>query len=173
MTRIPDDKIKLRIAWWNINKRLYLHNTTNKNLFSCVLDSDYDFVFFSETNLDYVSLPKIENYVLFSDPNVSKCSYGGTCWYIKKKLAKHVFGVEYHASFISFRLDLVPKNVFIGSYIQPEGARYFNPIMFSDLASFIQDARSNGLTPYVGGDFNSRPGNFNIHHGTNTQDIDM
>ena len=49
--------------------------------------------------------------------------------------------------------------MFFGIYIQPEGARYFNPNMFSVLASEIMNCHEEGITPYIGGDFNSRIGN--------------
>ena len=161
MTTIPDNVIQIRVAWWNVNKKFYLQEKTNQKLFSCVFDSKYDLVFLSETNLDYNSLPEIEGYVLISDPSVVKCNHGGLAWYIKASLAKHVFDINYKQCYISLRVDLFPKLVFIGAYIQPEGGRYFDPTMFSDVANITETARRKGLIPYVGGDFNSRLGDLN------------
>ena len=145
-----------------------MHGNLNKNLFSCVFSSNYDFIFLSETNLAYKSLPTIKNYVLFSDLKDQNCSFGGIAWYIHEKLAKHVFDIVYNVCFISFRIVLAPKYVFIGVYIQPEGARYFCQNMFSSLTKFIVVTIAKGYIPYVGGDLNSRVGNINLLVPDNT-----
>ena len=69
-----------------------------------------------------------------------------------------MFHIRYSDSHISFQLDNTPGYEFFGVYIQPEGARYFDPFMFSSLASAIISSRENGMIPFIGGDFNSRIG---------------
>ena len=86
------------------------------------------------------------------------CSFGGIAWYVKDGLAKHVFRVQYNQAYISFRLDFAPEYVFIGVYIQPEGGRYFSVNMFADVGTCLMECSESGLTPFVGGDFNCRPG---------------
>ena len=44
--------------------------------------------------------------------------------------------------------------MFFGVYIQPDGARYFDPDMFADLASSLLECHEKGLVPYICGDFN-------------------
>ena len=115
-------------------------------------------IFVSETNLGYDALPTFKDYALIADPSLKSCSHGGIAWYVKHFLAKHIFQVVYNTAFISFRIDIVPDVVFIGVYIQPEGGRYFNVNMFSDLGALLVEYREKGITPFIGGDFNSRPG---------------
>ena len=105
-------------------------------------------------------MPRFNNYTKFADPEKKVCNYGGIVCYIKDSLANHVFQVKYCSSHISFRIDTCPKFMFIGVYIHPEGAPYFDECMFADLAKTIIDCHEAGLVPYIGGDFNSRPGNF-------------
>ena len=102
------------------------------------------------------------------DPKVQNCSFGGIAWYIHETLAEHVFDIVYNVCFISFRIDLAPKYVFIGVYIQPEGARYFCPSMFSSLTKFIEVTIAKGYIPYVGGDLNSRVEDINLLVPDNT-----
>ena len=117
-----------------------------------------DLIFISETNLAYDTLPTFDEYTLIADASVKSCSYGGIAWYVKDSIAKHVFHVTHNQAFISFRLDIAPRYLFVGVYIQPEGARHFDTKMFSDLGSLLIDCREKGLIPFIGGDFNSRPG---------------
>ena len=70
--------------------------------------------------------------------------------------------LNYNTSLIYFRVDSCRSFMFIGVYIQPEGARYFNESLFPDLAKTLIDCNERGIVPIIGGDFNSRPGNFEI-----------
>lgn len=105
-------------------------------------------------------MPSFKNYTKFADPEKKVCNFGGIACYVKNSIANHVFQMKYYASHISFRIDTCPKFMFIGVYIQPEGGRYFDERMFTDLATTIMDCHEAGLVPYIGGDFNCRPGNF-------------
>ena len=49
--------------------------------------------------------------------------------------------------------------MFIGIYIQPEGARHFNVNMYAEVATVLIDCHGKGITPDIAGDFNVRPGN--------------
>ena len=84
------------------------------------------------------------------------CTRYGIAFYIKENFAKYVFRIRYREAHISFRIKLYPLYVFFGVYIQPEGARYFGPTMFSNLASDLIECHSNGLISYIRGDFNCR-----------------
>ena len=85
--------------------------------------------------------------MLFADPDNRICNFGGIACYVRNTLAGHVFHVKYHVSHISFRIDIFPKFLFVGVYIQPGGARYFNESMFSDLAKTVIECREKGLIP--------------------------
>ena len=159
MSLIPESNKKLKILWWNCNKRFYLYsNNIKKNYSGSYFDGRYDLIFVSETNLGYDALPNFKDYSLYADIEKKTCTYGGIAWYVKDSLAKHVFRIRYSDSHISFQLDITPGYEYFGVYIQPEGARYFNPSMFSRLASDIISSRENGMIPLIGGDFNSRIG---------------
>ena len=160
MSTIPDTKKKIKISWWNINKRFYLFKQ-NEKILTSIFDDNYDMIFISETNLGYSALPQFHDYTLVADPNKKTCACGGIAWYVRNQLAKHVTQTQFNDSYISFRLDIAPRYVFIGAYIQPEGARNFKVNMFADVGAILSDCKEKGLIPYIGGDFNSRPGDFN------------
>ena len=119
-------------------------------------------IFISETNLGHSALPSFKDFTTVADPSKKVCNYGGIAWYVRNSLARHMFQVQFNESYISFRLKLVPKIVFIGVYVQPEGARHFNIDMFAEVGALLVDCDQKGLIPYVGGDFNSRPGDFHL-----------
>ena len=125
-------------------------------------------IFISETNLGYDALPSFEKYTRVADPSKKTCSYGGIAWYIKNSLAKHMFQVQFNEAYISFRLTIFPNYVFIGVYVQPEGARHFKVNMFADVGALLAECHDKGFTPYIGGDFNSRPGDLHLINSDNT-----
>ena len=143
---------------WNVNKRFYLYSKCPEK-FTTVFSSVYDIIFISETNLGCDALPVFDNYTIFADPDRKLCDFGGIACYVRNTIASHVFQIKYHLSHISLRIDTCPGFMFIGVYIQPEGARHFNGSMFSDLSQTIIDCHEKGLVPFIGGDLNSRPGN--------------
>ena len=118
-----------------------------------LLDRGYDFIFISETNLGYDYLPNFKGYRLFADVKKKICSHGGIAFYIGEYYARFVHNVRYREAHISFRVKLYPKYVFFGVYIQPEGARFYDASMFSELVTDLLDCQSKGLIPYIGGDF--------------------
>ena len=71
--------------------------------------------------------------------------------------ARHVFQVPFDPVYICFRLDFVPNYVFIGVYIQPEGARYFKMEMFSRLGATLIEYYEKGLTHVIGEDLTRDP----------------
>ena len=125
-------------------------------------------IFISETNLGYDALPFFDDYTLVADPNKKLCTCGGLAWYVKNNLARHIIEKQFNDSYISFRLDIAPKYVFVGVYIQPEGARNFKVNMFAEVGGFLNDCKEKGLIPFVGGDFNSRPGDLNALNNDDT-----
>ena len=143
---------------WNVNKRFYLYSK-HPEKFNSLFSREYDIIFISETNLGYDALPEFDKYVLFADPDRKLCNFGGIACYVRNNIASHVFQVKYHVSYISFRIDTCPGFMFVGVYIQPEGARHFKESMFSDLSLILIECHEKGLIPFIGGDFNSRPGN--------------
>ena len=126
------------------------------------MSGEYDLVFISETNLGYDALPRFDKYVLIANPDEVTCSHGGIAWYVKDNLAAHVYRTRFHTSYISLQLDIVPNCMFMGVYFQPEGTRYFEPSMFSDVVSALIECTESGVVPYIGGDFNSHIGDPNI-----------
>ena len=106
-------------------------------------------------------MPVLPGYKIFSDSSVKTRNCGGIAVYIRDKIASHVFAFIYNTCFIGFRLDFCPAYMFIGTYIQPEGSRYFSPLMFADLTDLMLKCQENNLIPILGGDLNCRPGNLN------------
>ena len=124
--------------------------------------------FVSETCVGYNEYPSLENYVVISDPESSVCLHGGMAWYIKESLFEYVFAVTYVSSSFGFSLEMFPNIVFIGVYVKPEGSKYFDPCMFAELCAYVLDCHERSKIVYLGGDFNSRPGDFNciIHENS-------
>ena len=110
---IPDNLLIVNILWWNINKRFNIYSKSSRKLNHPYFDGVYDMIFISETNLGYGVLPIFKNYVILADPDKKSCSFGGIAWYVKDRLASHLFHIQYHSSFISFRLDTYPVYIFI------------------------------------------------------------
>lgn len=54
-----------------------------------------------------------------------------------------------------------PKYIFIGVYLPPEDSVYADPAAFARLCELLLKCREKGLTPFLGGDFNSRLGELN------------
>ena len=121
----------------------------------------YDIIFISEISIGYGGLPSLLGYKPFSDNTILTRNCGGIAVYIKDNIAAHVFALSFNPCYISFRLDFCPSYIFIGTYIQPEGSRYFTPNMFADLAGVLLKCQENNLIPILGGDMNCRPGNLN------------
>ena len=132
-------------------------------------------IFLSETAIGYGGLPLIPGYTTFADKMVQTTNHGGLVMYIKSKYAPHVFDILYKTCYISFRLDFCPQFVFIGVYIQPESSKYFSNGMFADISAHLIDCTNKLLTTIIGGDFNSRPGNFynfcNMNYAPNKDQI--
>ena len=120
----------------------------------------YDIIFLLETNLGYDVLPSFDYYTKFANPDIKICNFGGIACYVKHGLANHLFQIRFDSSFISFRIDTCPSFMFYGVYIQPEGARYFNEGLFTDLVSSLIECNEKNIVPIIGGDLNCRPGNF-------------
>ena len=97
----------------------------NQEKFNHLYKTASDIIFILETNLGYDALPTLNGFTLFSNPNNKICDYGGIACYVKNSLASHLFQIKYNLSHIAFRISTVPGFMFIGAYIQPEGARYF------------------------------------------------
>ena len=155
MSEILDAKMTINISWWNVNKRFYLFSQNPEKIMKSIFDGDHDMIFISETNLGFEALPSFADYAVIADPHRKLCHYGGIAWYVKNTLARHIFQTQFNESYISFRLDIAPKYIFIGVYIQPEGARSFDVSMFADVGAMLSDCREKGLTPFIGGDFNT------------------
>ena len=143
--------------WWNVNKRLS-HVLKYDNPLE---ENELDMFFVSETCLGHGSYPVFKDFTTISDPTVKTCQHGGFAWYVKDSLCSHLIGVTYGSSFVAFSLDMFPHTVFVGVYIKPEGSAFFDPMMFTELGSYIMDCHERNKVVFIGGDFNSRPGDLN------------
>ena len=112
--------------------------------------------------MTYLALPKIVNYTTFADPKKKFCNHGGIAAYVKNCFASNIFDLSYNECYVSFRLDIAPTYLFGGVYINPENSKYFTPEMFAELDSLLVRCDENDYIPYIGGDFNSRLGDFNL-----------
>ena len=111
--------------------------------------------------MGYNGYPDYYGFTVISDPNISVCHHGGFAWYIKDSIYGNVFNVTFKSSFIAFSLDMFPHVVFIGAYVKPENSNYFDPLMFSEICSFIVECHNSHKIVFIGGDFNCRVGNLN------------
>lgn len=118
----------------------------------------YDILFISET---HSKLPDIKNFIIAGHYTSSHSKRGGIAIYVKKDLASHVHNVITNECYISLQLRYAPTITFIGVYIPPIDSVYFNEDCFADVISFLIDNINRGHTLFVGGDFNSRPGDLN------------
>ena len=118
-------------------------------------------MFLLESSLGYDIIPNMKNYTKIADRSIGALTHGGIVSYVSNSIIKHVFDVKYETCYLSFRLDFVPKYIFIGAYIQPSSSRYFNPDMFGILGSLIMSSREKSLIPILGGDINCRFGDLN------------
>ena len=112
--------------------------------------------------MTYLALPTIVNYTTFADPKKKFCNHGGIAAYVKNCFASNIFDLSYNECYVSFRLDIAPTYLFGGVYINPENSKYFTPEMFAELDSLLVRCDENDYIPYIGGDFNSRLGDFNL-----------
>ena len=158
----PDNIISLKIAWWNINKRLYLLANPDVLDTSPFADKNFDIVFIFETNLGYSCTPKINNYTCFSNPKKAVVKHGGIAAYVKNDLAKNLMDIKYNNSYLSFRLDHSSNTLFAGIYVQPKSSKYFNISLFSEIDALLKDCKEHNFTPLIGGDFNARIGDINM-----------
>ena len=106
-------------------------------------------------------LPNIYGYCKFADPGIEERKRGGVAVYVKNSLGREMTNVNYDECFISFQLKCSPMYIFIGVYIPPEGSVYEDTDAFARLCVLLMDSRKKNLTPFIGGDFNCRPGNLN------------
>ena len=120
---------------------------------------EHDVLFISETHTTLKSLPKIDGYQKFADPEIEERSRGGIALYVRNHLTKEVCNIMYDECFITFKLKESPSFLFIGVYIPPEGSRYEDIGAFARLSILLKDCQKKKITPFIGGDFNSRPGN--------------
>ena len=148
--------MSLKLLFWNVNGR-WKQIADN---FPTSLHG-YDFMFLSETKLPVGYLPVINNYQTFIDPNVKLRHRGGVAVYVHERISKYVTKVSYDECFVSFMLSNSPKHIFIGVYLPPEDSVYADPTAFARLCDLLLKCRDKGLTPFLGGDFNSRLGELN------------
>ena len=141
----------------NVNRRL---NEMLKNI-SPVSERKPDIVFVMETSIGYEAIPNINGYTKYAGKNIPESNHAGIAFYLLNELASPVFNINFNTSFISFRLDFIPKFLFIGSYIQPEESRYFEPCMFSELCSFLLTAQERKFIPIMD-DVNCRLAEVNV-----------
>ena len=143
-----------------MNKRLYLCRDNITTPFT--RNNDFDVLFILETNLAASVLPDIKHFTAFADPNTKSSRHGGIALYIRNNIAENVFDISYKECYISFRFDFAPEFLYDGVYIQPENSKYFKINMFAELDLLLHKCTEWHLTPYVGGDFNSRLGDLNL-----------
>ena len=54
-----------------------------------------------------------------------------------------------------------PEYIYIGVYLPPQDSVYADSSAFARLCELFLECKKNGLTPFLGGDFNSRVGDLN------------
>ena len=118
-------------------------------------------MFLSETKLPVGCLPTINNYQIFIDTNIKLRHRGGVAVYIHERFSKFVTKLTYDECFISFMLSNSTNYMFIDVYIPPEDSVYADPTAFARLCELLLKCKEKGLTPFIGGDFNSRLGDQN------------
>ncbi len=143
-------KLTLNIAWWNVNGKLDICEKEAKWI------NNYDIVFVLET---HGKLPSIENFEIAAKFNSAHGKRGGLAAYTKKELVPDIFDVQSNECYIGFRLKQFPNYCFVGIYIPPCESIYYNDTCFADTIAHLLIRMNIGQLLFVGGDFNSRPGN--------------
>ena len=80
------------------------------------------------------------------------CNHRCIAIYIKNEFVVNVFSILFTSCYFAIRLDFAPSFVFIRTYMQSEGSRYFIIELFGDLSSFLIDCLQIKLTPVIGSD---------------------
>ena len=121
-----------------------------------------DIVFLSETHCNVKALPKYPGFTALGDPSFPLFQrHGGLAVYIKDTYSQFVKDLRFSRCTISFNLNIFPKICFMGVYVYPIDSINYDAKDFGIVTEEICVWTSQGYTPYIGGDFNSRLGNIN------------
>ena len=121
-----------------------------------------DIIFLSETRAITKIMEEIKGYNLFGNPDVPiPVSHGGLAVYVKDDLAQYVNNIRYGKCTLSFNLSIIPNVFLMGVYIYPTDSKNYDITDYRICINNIRYWLEKGLTPFVGGDLNSRPGDLN------------
>ena len=88
-------------------------------------------------------------------------THGGLVVYIKNVLFDHIQDIRFSKCTVSFKSDFIPDYFFMGVYMYPYGSHNFSERDFGIFSQDIEYWLSRGVTPFIGGDLNSRNGDLN------------
>lgn len=142
----------IQIAWWNVNGKLDLCLKASKWIY------EQDMLFVSETHGKETEINQFQIAAQYKSVYGKR---GGITVYIKNEWANEVTDVQTNECYVGITLKCAPKYTFIGVYIPPYDSVYYNETCFADTIAYIKSRQENGHTVYIGGDFNSRPGDLN------------
>ena len=123
---------------------------------------DLDIVFLSETHCNVKGLGDVNGFTKYGDPSFPVVQkHGGLAVYIKDFYAQYMKDLRFSKSTISFTVSNIPNVFFMGLYIYPSDSRNFKDTDFASVVNDINYWLLKGYYPFIGGDFNSRPGDLN------------
>ena len=123
---------------------------------------DYDIVFIAETHTSGKLLKIVDGFHIISDPLFSFKSHGGMASYINLRLFPYITNIRFTKCTLSFSLSILPGFCFMLVYMYPLDSPNFDLNDFGILSEEISFWINKGFVPYMGGDYNSRFGDFNI-----------
>ena len=122
---------------------------------------DKDVVFLCETHCNVRSLAQKSGFIAHGDPAFPLFQkHGGLAVFIKDCYDPYVNNVRFSKCTISFSLTNMPNVFFMGVYIYPTDSSNHDVGDFGIVIEEIRFWLNKGFLPYIGGDFNSRIGNF-------------
>ena len=122
-----------------------------------------DIIFLSESHANVKILEDVPGFKLFGNPNTPiPVTHGGIAVYVTNYLAQYVINLRYGKSSLSFCISTLPNTFFMGVYVYPTDSTNSDLTDFGELIDDISYWMDKGYTPFIGGDFNSRPGDLNI-----------
>ena len=122
----------VNIIWWNNGRR----SNIDKEFMNTK-----DIIFLSESHANVKILEDVPDFKLFGNSNTP---------------------IPFFHTSISFCISTLPNTFFMGVYVYPTNSTNSDLTDFGELIDDISYWMDKDYTPFIGGDFNSRPGDLNI-----------
>ena len=122
---------------------------------------DFDVVFISETHTNGSLLKHVNDFHIVADPSYSSNKHGGIAAYVHHRLFPYIKNIRFSKCTLSFSFTIFPGFCFMLVYMYPIDSVNYELNDFGILSEEISFWLSQGVIPYIGGDFNARLGDLN------------